>query len=162
MSNLNSEHLRVVIEAVNCCPFFQHMSMKITNLDIGYARVVMDIGVQHMNPFGGPHGGVYASVIDTAAFWSAYCDLAVDKGLISLDLNVDFLAPASCERIFIVGKRIKAGKTISLAEATMFNSREKILAHGTSKLMVTRSTQSMNDVFKQSGSDNLPPKFLGG
>jgi len=36
-------------------------------LDIGFSNVVATIGKKHMNPFGGLHGGVFSSVIDTAA-----------------------------------------------------------------------------------------------
>jgi uncharacterized protein (TIGR00369 family) len=52
-----------------------------------------------MNPFGGLHGGVYASAIDTAAYWSAYFDLPEENGLISIDIKVDFLAPVLDERV---------------------------------------------------------------
>jgi acyl-coenzyme A thioesterase PaaI-like protein len=49
-------------------------------LGVGCSVVVMKIGKKHMNPFEGLHGGIYASAIDTAAYWSAYCDLPEEKG----------------------------------------------------------------------------------
>ena len=69
MSQLNPEHLKSVIEIINKGPFFKHMSMTVTELGVGYSMVVADIGRQHMNPFGALHGGVYSSVIDTAAYY---------------------------------------------------------------------------------------------
>ena len=120
----------------------------------------MDIGKKHMNPFGGPHGGSYASGIDTAAYWSAYCDLPDEKGLISIDLKVDFLAPILQERTVIRGRRIKSGKTLYLTEATMLDMQGKLLAHGTSRLMVTKGKQLITDVIAFIGSENFPSKFL--
>jgi hypothetical protein len=60
----------------------------------------MGIEKKHMNPFGGIPGGVYASAIDTAAYWSAYCDLPEEKGLVSIIIalpgNADHDAVEAC------------------------------------------------------------------
>src|SRR5512136_2336265 len=104
--------------------------------------------------------GVYASGIDTAAYWSAFCDLPEGRGLISIDLKVDFLAPVLHEKTIIKGQRIKAGKTLYLTEAKMLDMKGKLLAHGTSKLMVTRDKQSIEDVVAYVGSNKLPQKFV--
>jgi uncharacterized protein (TIGR00369 family) len=113
-----------------------------------------------MNPFGGLHGGVYASAIDTAAYWSAYCDLPEENGLITIDIKVDFLGPVSDNKIIINGRRIKSGKTIYLTEAKMSDRNGTILAHRTSKLMVTRNKQSVIDLVNYVESGKLPQKFL--
>ena len=160
MSELNPEHLKAVISAINNGPFFKHMSMTVTEIGIGYSVVLLNIGKEHTNPFGGLHGGVYASAIDTAAYWSAYCELPEENGLVSIDLKVDFLAPVSDEKIIINGQRIKSGKTIYLTEAKICDRNGKVLAHGTSKLMVTNNKQSINDVVNYVGSGKLPHKFL--
>lgn len=160
MSEINPAHIRAVIKAINTGPFFKHLSIRVTEIGVGYSAVVMEIGKKHMNPFGGLHGGVYASAIDTAAYWSAYCDLPEENGLVSIDLKVDFLAPVLHNRVIIYGQRIKSGKTIYLTEAKMCDRNGKVLAHGTSKLMVTRGKQSIQDVVAYVGSSKLPQKFL--
>lgn len=160
MPQLNPEHLKAVISAINDCPFFKHMWMVVTEIGIGYSVVAAEIRREHMNPFGGPHGGAYASLIDTAAYWSVYCDLPEENGLVSIDLKVDFLAPALDEKVIIKGRRIKSGRTICLSEAKMFDGNGRILAHGTSKLMVTHNRQCITDVLDDAGSNILPTKFL--
>lgn len=161
MPELNPEHIKSVIDIINKGPFFVHMSMRVTELGLGHSKVVAEIGKKHMNPFGALHGGVYASVIDTAAYWSAYCDLPEEQGLVSIDLKVDFLAPVSDQLVIVTGKRVKPGKTIFLTEAQMSDENGKILAHGTSKLMVTHNKQTMNEVVDYVSADRLPSKFLG-
>jgi uncharacterized protein (TIGR00369 family) len=160
LSEINPAHIRAVIKAINTGPFFKHLSIRVTEIGVGYSAVVMEIGKKHMNPFGGLHGGVYASAIDTAAYWSAYCDLPEENGLVSIDLKVDFLAPVLHNQVIINGQRIKSGKTIYLTEAKMCDRDGKVLAHGTSKLMVTRGKQSIQDVVAYVGSSKLPQKFL--
>jgi len=160
MSELNPEHLKSVIEIINKGPFFRHMSMMVTELGVGYSKVVAEISRKHMNPFGALHGGVYSSLIDTAAYWSAYCDLPEEQGLVSIDLKVDFLAPVLDQLVFVTGKRVKAGKTIYLTEAQMFNKDEKLVAHGTSKLMAINNKQTMNEVVDYVSAERLPSKFI--
>jgi uncharacterized protein (TIGR00369 family) len=157
LPTINPDHLAAVLAIINQAPFFQHLSMRVLELGPGRATVAMDIGQKHMNPFGGLHGGAYTSGIDTAAYWSAYCDLPGDVGMISIDLKVDFLAPVLGGRIIISGQSIKSGKTLFLTEARIHDGQGKLLAHGTSKLMVTKGMQAVADL---GGRGSLPPKFL--
>jgi len=148
---LNPEHLQAIIELVNHSPYFQLLSMQLTELGLGYARVVIDLERKHLNLFGGIHGGVYSSLIDTAAYWAVYGDVAEDAGLISLDLNVDNLAPVKQGRLVVEGRRIKAGRTICLAEAVILDSQGKYLAHGRSKQMVTPDLQTIAQAIREMG-----------
>ena len=118
------------------------------------------MGREHLNPFGGIHGGVYASVIDTAAYWAAYCELGEGYGLISIDLKIDYLAPISHGVITTKGRSIKIGKSMCLAEATATDQDGKWLAHGTSKMMVTKGLQTIENALDFTGAKALPPKFI--
>ncbi len=160
MKQLNPLHVRAVMEVINQGPFFKHLAMPVKDIGPGYSLVELEIGREHLNPFGGLHGGVYASVIDTAAYWAVYCELAEDVGLISLDLKVDYLAPVQTGKLTVKGRRIKIGKTICLAEAVAVDQNDKWLAHGVSKMMVTRGLQTISDAFAFIGGGDLPPKFL--
>ena len=160
MPELNLKHVQAVLEVINRGPYFRHLSMPVKDIGMGYSIVELDIGNQHLNPFGGLHGGVYASAIDTAAYWAVYCELDEDVGLISLDLKVDYLAPVSAGKLIVKGRSIKIGKTICLAEATAFDQNNKWLAHGISKMMVTQGLQTIKDALHFTGAEDLPPKFI--
>jgi len=160
MPKLNPKHVQAVIDIINRGPYFRHLSMPIKDIGMGYSLVELEIGNEHLHPFGGLHGGVYASAIDTAAYWAVYCELAEDVGLISLDLKVDYLAPAKAGKLIIKGSRIKIGKTICLAEATVFDQNDKWLAHGVSKMMVTQGLHTIKDALNFVGTEYLPPKFI--
>ena len=160
MPDLNPKHVQAIIDIINRSPFFRHLSMPVKDIGIGYSLFELDIADEHLNPFGGLHGGVYASAIDAAAYWAVYCELDENVGLISLDLKVDYLAPANTGTLIIKGRRIKIGKTICLAEATVFNQHDKWLAHGISKMMVTQGLQKIRDAINFIGAEYLPPKFI--
>lgn len=160
MKTLNPDHISAVLDLINKGPYFRLLSMKVTAMGKGYANVEMDIAGKHLNPFGGIHGGVYSSLIDTAAYWAVYCDVEEDDGLISLDVKVDNLAPVKEGQLIVCGKRIKAGRNICIAEAAIRDGEGRYLAHGTSKQIVRPGLQTMAQAVAAMGHDPLPPKFV--
>ena len=153
MKKLNPAYVQAVRETVSGSPFFRHLSMTIREMDIGCAIVDLDVDTEHLQAFGYVHGGVYASAIDTAAFWSAFGELEEGTGITTVDLKVNYLAPVQTGKLTATGKRIKMGKTLGLAEATVTDSQGRVVAHGTSTLIVLPD-------FGLVGGPALPPKFL--
>jgi len=160
MKKINQEHIKAILDLTNQGPYFKLLSMEVCELRLGYCKVEVNLDTKHLNPFGGLHGGVYASAIDTATYWAVYCALEEDVGLISIDLRVDNLAPIKEGKLIVEGKQIKAGRSICLSEATVIDTEGKLLAYGTSKQMVTQGLQSINQAVKAMGYQSLPPKFL--
>ncbi|PKM77987.1 MAG: PaaI family thioesterase [Firmicutes bacterium HGW-Firmicutes-15] len=160
MPKLNTEHIKAVIDLINQGPYFRLLSMEVCELGMGYSKVEVNLENKHLNPFGGIHGGVYSSLIDTAAYWAVYCDVEENAGLVSLDLKVDFLAPIKDSHLIIEGKRIKAGKSICIAEAVIIDNQGRYLAHGTSKQMVTPGMQTITQAVSAMEYQSIPPKFI--
>ena len=159
MRELNRDHIDAVIQFLARCNYFNLLGLKVLDVGQGYSRVEMDFSDRHLNPFGGIHGGVYATLIDCASFWAVYSDIEEDAGLITLDLKVDYLAAIKKGKAIVEGKRIKAGRTICLSEAHVTDENGKLLAHGSSKQLVTDGLQSIK-LSAAAGGILLPPKFL--
>src|SRR5215510_4346353 len=86
-----------------------------------------------LQPFGVVHGGNVATLIDSAAFWACFLSMdSDDDGLASVDLKLNYLAPARVEPLQCTGTLIKAGKTLSYAEAAVRGADGRLIAHGTS------------------------------
>ena len=160
MKQINPEHISALLELANRGPFFELLSMKGCELGIGYSRVEIDLQSKHNNPFGIVHGGVYSSIIDTAAYWAVYCELDENVGYTTIDLSVNNLSTISEGKIIAEGKSIKIGRSICLAEARALDNNGKLLAHGTSKLMVLGEKQSAEHAVRSMGYKPLPPKFI--
>lgn len=160
MAKINPEHISALLDLINCGPYFELLSMKVCQLGIGYSRVEVDLNTHHMNPFGAIHGGVYSSIIDTAAYWSAYCEIDDKVGFTSIDVSVNNLSMINSGKIIVEGKSLKVGRSLCLAEATAKDSNGKLLAQGTSKLMILHGKQSVYDAVAAMGYRELPPKFI--
>lgn len=157
---LNPAHLSALMEMVNQSPYFSLLGIRLVQLAPSYARVETDVTNRHLNPFGTIHGGVYASIIDTAAYWAAYCNQTEEAGFTSLDLAVNNLAMANHGRLIATATAVKEGRSICLCEAVIEDENGKILAHGTSKLLMLQGRQSVADALGNMGHPPLPPKFL--
>jgi uncharacterized protein (TIGR00369 family) len=157
---INPEHIEAIIEMANSSPFYKLLDLEICEISKGYARVETGLSKNHLNLFGVLHGGVYASLIDTAAYWSVYCDLGEDAGYTTIDLSVSNLSMAREGKIIAEGKSIKTGRSICLTEATVRSANDKLLAHGTSKLMILDGRQTVNQAVDAMGFRALPPKFI--
>lgn len=160
MTKLNPEHIQAVIGLINQGPYFRLLSMQVCEMGLGFANVEMEIEEKHLNPFGGIHGGVYSSLIDTAAYWAVYGDVEEDAGLISLDLQVDNLAPVKEGRLTVEGRRVRAGRSICIADAAVMDGLGRCLARGTSKQVVVPGLQTIAQALSALGHPPLPPKFI--
>ena len=154
MKTPNPEYIKRISEIVSTCPYFELLSMKLVDAGIGYSSLEIDLANKHLQPFGKVHGGVFASIIDAAAFWSVYFgieDPAV--GLTTVDLKLNYLAPAVSGKLIARGCQIKLGRTLGYAEAEVLDQTGKILAHGTSTVIIMpgRAVE---------GEPPLPPKFI--
>jgi uncharacterized protein (TIGR00369 family) len=92
----------------------------------------------HYNPLGGMHGGMIATLLDTAAACSVHSTLEVGQGYTSLDLTTKFLRPVTVESglLTCTGKVISRGRRTALAEAQLTDESGRVLAHATSSCMI--------------------------
>jgi uncharacterized protein (TIGR00369 family) len=153
MRNLNPEYVEVVKREVNFCPYFSLLSMEIRGLSWGESLLEILVQEKHFQPFGLVHGGVFASLIDAAAFWAVYTQVPEDLGMTTVELKLNYLAPLSTGRMIARGKSLKVGKTLCLGEAGIMDEEGTLLAHGTSTMMILKD-------LKIQGVSRGPSKYL--
>jgi uncharacterized protein (TIGR00369 family) len=132
----NPQYRERLFALIDGAPFVRHMGMRITDLAWGRATFEMEAAEFRLQPFGVAHGGNIATLIDSATFWACYLSMDSDEdGLASVDLKLNYLAPVRVEAMRCEGRLIKAGKTLSYAEAEVRAGDGRLVAHGTSTLM---------------------------
>ena len=94
MRKLNPEYLEAVKPVVNRSPFFALLGMSLRDVGMGSSILEIDVRKKHIQPFGAVHGGVFASIIDASAFWAVYSEVDENVGMTTVDLKVNYLAPA--------------------------------------------------------------------
>ena len=150
---LNPRYTKAISNIVNRSPYFSLLSMKIKELDWGTSVLEVELEEKHLQPFGYVHGGAIASVMDAATFWAVFPQVRDGMGLTTVEIKVNFLAPVREGRLVVKGRCIKIGKTLALGDATIYDAKGNLLAHGTATMMIVPD-------LKVEGQENLPPKLI--
>lgn len=133
---LNDEYIRRLKEQVLEASYPRLIGMILEGMTIDRATIILDLDAErHFQPYGIVHGGVLATLIDTATFWAAFTRLPQDTGLVNVDLKLNYLQPALSGRLAAEGRCLRPGRTISYAEAHVYDESGALLAHGTSTLL---------------------------
>lgn len=134
--NVNPAYVEALKTTVRESPYPSHMAMVLDQIEMDRADIVLTLSRCHLQPFGAVHGGVLATVIDTATFWAAYLRLPEEDGLVNVDLKLNYLRPAVNGRLIGKGVCLRPGRSICYAEAKVFDENDVLIAHGTSTLLV--------------------------
>ena len=96
----------------------------------------IDVGAQHHTPWGVVHGGVYCTVVESAASVGA-STAVTDRGQFAVGVNnsTDFLRPMTAGRLDVVAEPVQQGKTLQLWLVTLTRAEDgKLVARGQVRL----------------------------
>jgi uncharacterized protein (TIGR00369 family) len=122
-------------------PIAETLGFTATIVRDGVARFELDPAEYHYNPIGSVHGGVIATLCDSACGCAVHSLLPAGAYYASLDLSVKFLRPvtASTGRLACEGAVLNIGSRSALAEARLTGQDGKLYAHATSSCMIFRA-----------------------
>jgi uncharacterized protein (TIGR00369 family) len=105
-------------------------------------RAVFDIvpAEYHYNPIGSVHGGVYATLCDSACGCAVHSMLPAGAHYTSMDLSVRFIRPVTTGsgRLRCEGTVTHLGSRTALAEARLTGPGGRLYAHATSGCLIVR------------------------
>ncbi|NJP50201.1 PaaI family thioesterase [Streptomyces sp. SBST2-5] len=119
-------------------PVAATLGFTLEEADHGRAVFALVPGEEHYNPIGSVHGGVYATLLDSAAGCAVQTVLPQGMGYTSLDLTLKFLRPvtAGTGKVRAIGTVLDYGRRTALAQAELRDSEDRLLAHATSSCML--------------------------
>ncbi|MGW3812530.1 PaaI family thioesterase [Streptomyces sp. NPDC005046] len=119
-------------------PISATLGMTLEEVEHGRVVFSLDPGEEHYNPIGSVHGGIYATLLDSAAGCAVQSVLPRGTGYTSLDLTVKFLRPITVEtgKVRAVGTVVNSGRRTALAQAELFDAADRLLAHTTSSCLL--------------------------
>ena len=116
-------------------PFYQHLGIRLVRLNRGRSELRLKLTRSLTQSSGVAHGGLAASLIDSAV-GLALCTLVESDQMIStVEMNVNYLAPARPGPVRARGIIIQKGRRIAVGEAVVFNG-EKMVAKGLVTYMI--------------------------
>jgi uncharacterized protein (TIGR00369 family) len=124
-------------------PIAQTMSFWITEVGDGFAAFEGEPGAHLLNPMGAVHGGWALTLIDSACGCAGLSLLQAGSGFATIETKANLSRPITKDtgRVRCEGRVVSRGKQIVSAEARVSGHDGKVLAHGTSTLMVLGSAR---------------------
>ncbi|MFI0812014.1 PaaI family thioesterase [Streptomyces echinatus] len=119
-------------------PIAATLGFTLEEAEYGRAVFVLVPGEEHYNPIGSVHGGVYATLLDSAAGCAVQSVLPQGMGYTSIDLTLKFLRPITVDtgKVHAIGTVLNSGRRTALAQAELRDSDDRLLAHATSSCML--------------------------
>jgi len=122
-------------------PITQALSFRLTEVGEGTAVFEGDPGRHLLNPMGIVHGGWTMTLIDSATGCAAHSLLPAGVGYTTIETKVNFSRAirADTGRVRAEARVVSQGRQIISAEAYVKARDGKLLAHGTSTLLVLQA-----------------------
>ncbi|MGK2881215.1 MAG: PaaI family thioesterase [Mycobacterium sp.] len=117
-------------------PYDKQLGLVFTELTGDGARAELEVKPHLLQPMGIVHGGVYCSVIESMASFSAHRWLAENGGgnVVGVNNNTDFLRALSAGTVYGVSEPIHRGRRQQLWLVTIRDAQDKIIARGQVRL----------------------------
>ena len=131
---MNTDRKRELLELFSLGRIGKYFGITLAFDGKGHVHVDLPYNPNFDQPYG-IHGGVVATLLDTAGFFAA---AAVSKSvmLTTSELSIHFLNPALACDLHAEGWVIKAGKRISIAEMRVSEPNGGVIAIGTGTFVV--------------------------
>lgn len=127
-------------------PLARLLNFDLVELGEGRAVFAVDPAEYHYNPIGVVHGGLAATLLDSAMGCAVHSTLPAGAGYTTLEIKVNFLRAMTAEtgRVRCEARTIHVGGRTATAEGRIVDEAGKLYAHGTTTCLVLREERSQN------------------
>lgn len=122
-------------------PISALMNFGLVELSEGYAVFAVEPAEYHYNPIGVVHGGLAATLLDSAMGCAVHSKLPVGVGYTTLEVKVNYVRAMTAEtgRVRCEARLIHLGGRTATAEGRLVDENGKLYAHGTTTCLIFRS-----------------------
>jgi uncharacterized protein (TIGR00369 family) len=119
------------------------LGMRLDEVDPGRTRFSMLADELHENPMGTMHGGIVATLVDTAMGCAVSSILPVGAGFTTLELKTNFVRAITqaTGRVYAEGTVVHSGGRVATTEARVHDESGALYAHATSTCLISRSAK---------------------
>ena len=121
-------------------PIAMMMNFDLEKVEEGHIIFSVEPAEYHYNPIGVVHGGVAATLLDSAMGCAVHSKLAAGMFYTTLEIKVNFVRPITSDtsRLNCEAKLVHFGARTATAEGRIYDSSGKLYAHGTTTCLILR------------------------
>lgn len=135
------DRIAEVRERVDASTFHRAFGIRLEHVAEGEVDVSIETGTEHLNLMGTVHGGVLATLADTATGLAYRTVLEPGTTFTTIQVQVTYLAAGRAGRIVARGRVVKRGRRTGYAEADVVDAEDRLLARATALLAVMPEDQ---------------------
>jgi acyl-CoA thioesterase len=125
------------LESGNKIPLLRTLNIHLREIGDTFAITDVTVSELHGNYFGGAHGGLIATLIDTTSFFPKPL-LPSGKSCTTTNLNVTYVRPAAVGDLLTArSELVHIGRRMASVTVTVTNQKHKLVAHGNVTLMLS-------------------------
>jgi acyl-CoA thioesterase len=117
-------------------PFYKHLGIKLTGLSWGRSEARLVVSEKLTQDEGVAHGGVAASLVDSAVGLALCTMLCSQEPIATVELSVNFIASAKPGLLIARGRILHMGNHVAVGDAVITDRKGKLIARGTATYMV--------------------------
>jgi uncharacterized protein (TIGR00369 family) len=125
---LSADQEQRIREAFKAVPFAHFLGIKLGLLKRGEAILHLDLRDEMKRNNGFAHGGVVASLADTAAAFAILTLLESDQTTTTIDLTIHYLRPLLKGQVTAHARVLRAGRRVTVISVDVLNDAEVIIA----------------------------------
>jgi uncharacterized protein (TIGR00369 family) len=107
--------------------YLEFLGFRLIDWKEGYARLEMPVRPEHRNTVGYLHGGVISGLLDIAGAVAGSYGNARESVSITVNLNVNFMAPHEADVVAVEGELIRATTSLFFAQAKLLDPKNNLL-----------------------------------
>jgi len=120
-----------LLERWNECGFYRMIGMQVTRADDQGSEFQIEIRPEHLQAYGTAHGGILAGLVDAAMGLAILGRAPEGEGCATIELKVNFLAPAWPGALKARGRVVHEGRRIVVAQGEAAAADGSLVAVGT-------------------------------
>ena len=133
------EYLRAIGSgAIPPPPIAVLLGMEAPQVEAGRAVFALQPGEHLYNPIGSVHGGVLATLLDSALGCAVHSTLPAGVGYTTVDLTITYLRPVTKDtgRLLCESEVVHSGRKIATARAQIVDATGRLYATGTTTCLI--------------------------
>jgi len=135
--NWTPKRKKMLVVRFNSVPYPNWLGIKIAKLGAGIADLSLTIKKNHQQYQGIAHGGVLASLADTAATFAALTVIPEGMDVVTIEFKVNFLAGVPAGTLIAMGKTVRVGSRVAVSEVHVYGpTKDRLAMTGTFTMLV--------------------------
>jgi uncharacterized protein (TIGR00369 family) len=125
-------------------PIAKLMNFEFLEVEKGQVIFGVQPAEYHYNPLGAVHGGLPATLVDSATTCAVLSTAPIGVNFTTVELHINYIRPITTKTGYLrcIGKVIHAGRRMATAEAKLVDERSKLYAHATTTCLAVPMKQS--------------------